>query len=219
MIIQKVIKGMSGQMTRDEAIAILRRGIRCRWWQQVNPLPAQEIVERLTERNLRWHQNYYEEPDPLQGNRPFCERTPFISTTAGTVERDAIFSRNVMMPAWLQALSFATDSFREDTGYLYYCYLFVIGKQAISHEGFAEELRELNIYTGFSPFHPEGEITAKIIIPPPQIEKVEYWSLSKIINDLYNGQSPSPDDMVLNPLYAPAEDYSNVRELLEESGI
>lgn len=214
MIIQKVIKGISGSISREEAAINLIVGLRCRWWYEVNPLPDGEIAQRLTKRNLSWHQNHYDKPDPFESNRPFYERTPFISTTAGTVSRDTIRQRNILIPAFLQALYFATDGFQRDDGHLYYCYVFVLGKQAIGHRGFAEEIRELNVYTNFSPFQPEGEVTAKIIIPPTQIEKVEYWSLNSIIQQLSGGIRPQPLDTQYNPLYLMAEDYSNVRDLL-----
>ncbi len=53
-----------------------------------------EIVEKLTERNLDWHLNHYEDPDSLMKNAPFYENTPFILVTAGVVERAAGGSRS-----------------------------------------------------------------------------------------------------------------------------
>lgn len=134
-----------------------------------------------------WHQNRYADPDPKEGGLPFYRRTPFISTTAGTVERHDLWRKNrVYLPRW-QALRFATDGWRRD-GYLFYCYVLTIGKQAVAHEAFAEELRELNVYTGYSPYHPEGEITAKIRIPPTQIEYVEFWPIAQFRADIGQGQ-------------------------------
>jgi hypothetical protein len=80
---------------------------------------------------------------------------------------------------------------------------------------FAEELRELNVYNNYSPFHPEGEITAKIIIPANQIERMEHWSFDKALNDLRAGREPAPfTPPVRNPNYAPPEEISNIRDLL-----
>lgn len=212
MIIQKVIKGIGG-IDQDDADQVLRTGITCRWWQEVNPLPQSEIPLRLTERNLTWHQNRYDDPDPMEGNRPFHFRTPFISTTAGTVERDVFLQTNVLQPAWIEALRFATDVWSRD-GYLFYCYLFIIGRRSVGHQLFAEEIRELNIYTGFSPFQPEGEIAAKIIIPPAQIERAEYWPIDKLLDDISRGQVPSPERIFSNSLFLLPKDYSNVRDVL-----
>jgi hypothetical protein len=44
---------------------------------------------------------FYNRPDPLEPITPsnyrlFCERTSYISTTAGTIERDALQQRNVL---------------------------------------------------------------------------------------------------------------------------
>jgi len=212
MIIQKVIKGIGG-IGHNKVNHILQNGIVCRWWQEVNPLPQVEVSQRLTERNLAWHQNRYDDPDPLEENRPFHFRTPFISTTAGTVERNNFFKTNILQPAWVEALRFATDRWSRD-GYLFYCYVFIMGKKSIGHQLFAEEIRELNIYKGFSPFQPEGEITAKIIIPPTQIEKAEYWPIDKLQNDLEQGHALSPERTFDNPLFLPPEDYNNVRDVL-----
>jgi hypothetical protein len=212
MIIQKVIKGIGG-IEQNTVNHILRTGITCKWWQEVDPLPNGEVPQRLTEENLAWHQNRYDDPDPREGDRPFYLRTPFISTTAGTVERDTFFQTNILQPAWVEALRFATDGWSRD-GYLFYCYVFIIGKKSVGHRSFAEEIRELNIYTGFSPFQPEGEITAKIIIPPAQLEKAEYWPIDKLLDDLKRGQVPSPAETFSNSLFLPPENYNNVRDLL-----
>jgi hypothetical protein len=215
VIIQKVIKGVTGAIGDMEALRILTTGIFCKWWQRVNNLPEDEIQPRLTEENLRWHQNRYDAPDPRDGGRPFCESTPFISTTAGSVIPDVLGRTNVAYLPWWTALYFATECLARDDGYLYYCYVFILGRKSISHRGFSEELRELNLYTNYSPFHPEGEITAKIIIPSIQIERVEHWSLKKILTDLSQGREPGPVNRpIRNPLYVRPEEISNIRGYL-----
>lgn len=213
MIIQHVIKGIGG-IERSDAEKILMGGIICNWWRNVNPLPEPEIPQRLTDRNLFWHQNRYSDPDPLEGGRSFHEHTPFISTTAGTVERDPGMNRNILHPAWLVALEFATESWNRD-GYLFYCYVFILGKPTVHHRQFSEELRELNVYTSYSPYQPEGEITAKIIIPPTQIEKFSFYAIDTVRNELSAGRIPGPNDEVMNlTMYRPPEELSNIRDLL-----
>lgn len=54
-----------------------------------------------------------------------------------------------------QVLQFATDGFRRRG------YVLTLGKQSIPMREFAEEVRELHIYTSFLRYHPEGEIVAK----------------------------------------------------------
>lgn len=177
-------------------------------------MPNGEIPLRLTERNLDWHQNRYDDPDPLQANKPFKENTPFISLTSGTVERDDVQKRNVLRPAWQVALEFATDGWKRD-GYLFYCYVFILGRKSIPHRAFSEELRELNVYTGFSLYLPEGEITAKIVVPPTQIEKFEFYEIAQVKKDIAAGRLPTPTITESNAsLYQPPTDISNVRGFL-----
>jgi len=212
MIIQKVIKGISG-ISENEAIQIFQGGIVCNWWRKVNPLPRHEVPLRLTQRNLDWHQNHYTASDPSEGGEEFGRHTPFISTTAGTVERDTFTKTNIMHPAWEVALPFATESLKTD-GYLFYCYLFIIGRPAVALEGFAEELRELNVYTSFSAFQPEGEITAKIVIPPAQIEYAEFWRAEDVMEAVDQGILPTPTKTIRNNLFISPDIYNNVRDLL-----
>lgn len=212
MIIQKVVKGISG-ISRNQAQSMLVGGIVCNWWRFVDPLPRWEVPFRLTDRNLSWHQNRYTEPDPAANGEEFWRHTPFISTTAGSVERDTVSATNILTPAWETALRFATNQWTTD-GYLFYCYLLVSGKRTVAHEAFSEEIRELNIYNGFSPYQPEGEIAAKIIIPPTQIERTEFWSLDTILESVRNGNLPSANDVILNQLFIDPQRYCNVRDLL-----
>ncbi len=176
-------------------------------------LPRHEVVARLTEQNLDWHQNSFQKPDPTQGNQPFSVNTPFISTTAGTVARDTVNRTNTLTPAWKTALYFATDHWRTD-GWLFYCHLFLVGKPAVEVEAFSEELRELNIYTAFSPFYVEGEITAKIVIPTVQIERADYWSLSEAKSAVAARKLPMASRSRSNPHYKSADSYNNLRKLL-----
>jgi hypothetical protein len=177
-------------------------------------LPNHEIPLRLTDRNLHWHQNRYHDKDPLEGNEVFNRHTPFISVTAGSVERDAVHSRNVLHPPWQVALDFATDGWSRD-GFLFYCYVFILGRKSVAHQMFAEELRELNIYSGYSLFQPEGEITAKIIIPPAQIEKFEFYDIAAVISELAVGRLPVPARTERNvSLFRAPDEISNVRGYL-----
>ncbi|MFO1418459.1 MAG: hypothetical protein U1E83_07280 [Methylotetracoccus sp.] len=213
VIIQHCIKGIGG-IDRNVAMSLLASGITCNWWRKVNPLPNREIPVRLNDRNLEWHQNRYIDPDPLEGNEPFGRHTPFISVTAGTVERDAVWRCNLIHPAWQVALEFATDGWSRD-GYLFYCYLFILSRPSVHHPGFSEEKRDLNVYTGFSPFQPEGEITAKIIIPPTQIQRFEFFDIAQVRRDFAAGQIPTPRyTEASSDYYQPPEEIANIRTFL-----
>jgi hypothetical protein len=219
MIIQHVIKGVSG-IDQTRAQQLLDGGIKCNWWLNQNPLPFHEIPVRLTERNLQWHQNHYGEidpeyPDPSNpSNEPFYLHTPFISTTAGTVVRDGWEETNALMPAWEVALKFATNKWTTD-GWLFYCYLFVLGRPAVAQLPFAEELRDLNISTSYSAFQPEGEITAKIVIPPAQIERAEFWDLQDVNDAVKNRKLPKAAHTLHGKHYVQPDTFNNVRGLLE----
>ena len=192
---------------------MFRNGIICNWWRKENPLPEDRIPERLSTRNLHWHQNCYGDPDPQVGNESFCEHTPFISLTAGTIEREEIRRRNILRSATQVALEFATDGWRRD-GYVFYCYVFVLGRNSVPHRAFAEELRELNVFTGFSPFQPEGEIAAKISVPPTQIQKFEFYEIDRIDSDLARGELPVPSRTEWNCRYEEPMDIANIRSYL-----
>ena len=213
MLIQKVLKGIPN-LSETQASGILKEGILCNWWRKVGVPPANEVPQRLIDRNLEWHQNRYQDLDPLEGNEEFFKHTPFISVTAGTVERDVAARSNIVNPASEIALAFATD-FGSTSGWVFHCYVFILGRKAIAHAAFAEEIRELNIYTGFSPFQPEGEITAKISIPPAQIEKCECFDAASVKTSLAAGNLPVPSKPAIhNALYQAPEDISNIRDFL-----
>lgn len=212
MIIQEVLKGISG-IDETDVNRIFATGIVCNWWRKVGLIPAGEIPTRLTERNLQWHQNRYEDLDPLEGDEEFKLHTPFISTTAGSVVRDAFHSVNHLQPAWWQALLFATGFWKSD-GWIFYCSVWILGRKAVGHQAFAEEFRDLHVYSDFSPFQPEGEITAKIQIPMTQIQRAEEWKLADVQAALSLGNLPVPTRTFVNPRFIDPANYSNVRSAL-----
>ena len=212
MIIQEVLKGISG-IDEDDVHFIFASGILCNWWRKVGLLPSAEVPLRLTDRNLHWHQNRYDHPDPLEGNEEFSRHTPFISTTAGSVERDDFNQINTLYPAWWEALKFATNFWTSD-GWIFYCSAWILGRKAIGHQAFSEELRELHVYSDFSLYQLEGEITAKIQIPTVQIQKAEEWKLSDVQAALASGSIPTADRTIMNDRFIDPSSYSNVRAAL-----
>src|ERR1700684_3938501 len=89
MIIQRVIRGVAG-INQNQAQKMLDEGIPCNLERNWGPLPFSNIPKVLVDRNAEWHQDHYGDPDPLftpSPNEKFSRHTPFISTTAGTVER------------------------------------------------------------------------------------------------------------------------------------
>ncbi len=181
MIVQRCIKGILGGVdgiADDEARNIIdgQWGILCRWWRNVRQISPPEIRGKLTQQNLNMHVNQYYAIDPAT-KQQFCEGTPFISLSAGSVERSTFLQTNITHPAHMTALDFATNGGATD-GYLFYCWVVVGLRPAVEVENVAEEVRELNTYRRYSPYQTEGEITAKIIIPSNQIQRCEKYSLS-----------------------------------------
>lgn len=214
MFFQKVLKGIAG-LSRQDADQTFQEGILCNWWRTVHHITPAEVVDKLSERNLDWHLNHYAAPDPLMQNAPFFENTPFISVTAGTVERYAFAQVNIVFDPFITALQFATRDFTA-TGHIFYAYVFTLGRQSLALAEFAEEVRELIIYKHFLPFHEEGEITAKIAIRGPQIERWEEYDGAAVRSWWQGGGTLRPSFEQINPMYARPDDYCNIRGLVTD---
>jgi hypothetical protein len=215
MYFQRFLKGIPAYHNVDDDMAsqvLQRLGITCNWWRTVDSITAPDIQDKLTESNIYLHLERYDDIQPGE-SLPVRELTPFISTTGGVVERDRFNARNLVYPAFLTALLFATDWLRQP-GYIYYGYLFTLGRKAIPFRHYAEEVRELNTYTSYLRFHDEGELLAKINIPSPQLQRVERWEPDQIMASLAQGSMPVPAWQETNPSFAAPEKYSNIREVL-----
>lgn len=208
MIVQWCVKGL-GLDDDGDARRIIDdgEGILCNGWRTVNQISPAWRRERLTLPNLDRHVNHFTSPDPSCG-RPFNTMTPFISLSAGTVERDAAAQTNLVHRARRTALWFGLDFGRRSVAYLYICWLVLAPRQAAEIEGVAEEVRDLNTYRRYSPFQTEGEVTAKVSVPANQILGYEKWSWDRsarrmqIIGTHRNAQ------------FTPAEQLSNIRGLI-----
>jgi len=211
VIFQRVLKGISAQttnnpgLTDDEARRIVSGGgLTSNWWRNApnRTISPSEVPSKLTAAALQDHLVDYDR---------VRDETPFISTTAGTVEREAAQERNVFFPPAYTALRFATHNFSQD-GYLLYAYLFLLGRKSIELEEFAEEVRDVNTYTAFYAWHPEGEIVAKVHIPARRIEKIEHYSLAGLETALDSGTIPAPVKTFEDAgMYRDPLRYANVR--------
>jgi hypothetical protein len=214
MFAQGCVKGIRGRLdtedrdvglSPEEAIALVRdgHGIQCNWWRRVLAIRPDEIRQKLTPANLDHHINNYDN---------FSVDTPFLSLAAGCVERDVFYRTNRIYPAQDTALSFATDNSTRH-GFLFYCWVIVGLKPAVSIEAVAEEVRELNSYRSWSAYQLEGELTAKIHVPANQIQRVEWWKPSGHGELLQQTSPPDWNPAYVNPRYNPPSDVSNIREL------
>jgi hypothetical protein len=178
LIIQWCCKGLA-RISHAEVRNILRdpTGLRCRDWQRYSieglPFPIGTAMNRLTEDGLDRHVNDFSGTDPATG-LPFCEVTPFISLSAGCVDRDVTTNTNVTHRALRTALEFATTDFSDPArqpcaGWVLYCYVIVGANPAVGIPGVAEEIRELNHNRAFSGWYWQGEVAAKLNVPARQI--------------------------------------------------
>jgi hypothetical protein len=169
------IKGMNGITLADAQAILVKRGLACSWWRNARQISSSEIDERLTSEELDLHVNSFDEKHPTRGGL-VREETPFISLTAGSVERNAFWKTNEINPAHRVALNFAT-SFGGSRGdcFLFYCWVLVAMRPSVHVRHLAEEVRELTTYRSYSHFQPEGEIAAKIEVPARQIDKLEHY--------------------------------------------
>lgn len=209
MFFQRVIKGVYAKegpntpgIDDDDARAmLLGGGLLCNWWRNKGTISPHELLDKLSEPALRDHLTDYE---------AVAGTTPFISMTAGTVERDTARRCNVFFPPLYTALRFATRDFSSD-GYVIHAYVYTLGVKAVHLAGFAEEVRDLNTYTDFYLFHPEGEVVAKVEVPATQIEKIEKYTL-KGLESTPKGSRPEPDEIFESPgLYRDPLQYANIR--------
>ncbi|MET0464178.1 MAG: hypothetical protein ABW007_13530 [Chitinophagaceae bacterium] len=221
MIIQKVLKGISGLKPAD-ADTVLQEGILCNWLRKAAsksitvPLSEHKLV--LTADNLDQHVNRYKS-SILPGHHllkvggtTFGEVTPFISTTAGAIQQRNKKKKNILFDPFVTALNFATNTLRGD-GCIFYGYVFILGKEAVEMQQFSEEIRELHIYRDYMPYHKQGEITAKIHISSVQLEKYEYFDGPQYQKNKSKSISYYPTSKI-NPDYKDPIFISNIREVL-----
>jgi hypothetical protein len=209
MIVQWCVKGLA-LPGDDDARSIIDegRGLVCQWWMDTFDIDPADVTHKLTARNLDMHVNHFSERDPAT-NRPFSKQTPFISLSAGTVERDAVARTNYVHRARKTALWFGTDFGRRTTAYLYVCWVILAPRDSVEIEHLAEEVRDLNVYRHYSPFQTEGEIVAKILVEDNHIACCEKWELVGGPTESFRRAWTYP-----NPRFVRPERLTNVRELI-----
>ena len=163
MIIQQVIKGLSN-LTDQEVDSIFKTGILCNWWRTNRHLPQDQVPDRLTQPNLDWHQNSFDKPDPTQGGQPFSLNTPFISTTARTMER-SICHANKLTDTGLEDSTLFCDRSMDDGWLALSLPQCLIGKPAaVRMEAFSEELPRVEHLHCLFPFLRRGRDHMKLVI-------------------------------------------------------
>ncbi len=201
MFMQRCIKGVAGDVEgitdhQADAMTLGGGGILSNWLRIRGPALPSSVRKQLTPQTLDRHLHDYDN---------FKDDTPFISLTAGCVERDVAWRLNRIHEAQDIALRFATDWGRR-TGYLFYTWVVVGLNPAVGIEAVAEEVRSLNTYTRWSDYQLEGEITAKLHIPANQIERWERWEPIGSVMQLKKVRA--------NPAFDPPQRLANLRASL-----
>jgi hypothetical protein len=208
LIVQWCVKGLS--LPDDDTARGLvdsGEGLVSNWWRDTGMIRRSEVPGQLTLSALDRHVNHFDDPDPATG-RPFREITPFISLSAGTVERQSATATNFAHRAHQTALWFGTEFLTRPSAYLFVCWLLLAPRPAVEVEGVAEEVRDLNAYRRYSAFQTEGEIVAKINVPASQIHSCEKWIWDRSTHVLQR------DWVHLDTLFIAPESLSNVREMI-----
>ena len=204
MIIQQILKGIGNIDELDADRILTQTGIESNWIRN-SSVDLSDWSGRLTDEELEWHLNRFDDHYPATGGR-YSQLTPFISTTAGVYERDPDTADIVPFDPIEVAISFATNEFSRD-GFVFHGYVFILERPSIPLVGFAEEVRSLTSFPWYMPYHHEGEITAKIHIPACQLEKYERYDVTPDGGCSLVGSSPD------NPSYRSPWEFCNVRGL------
>lgn len=216
MFFQYFLKGIR-DLTRAQAEEVLKvTGIQCNWTRTAGPAGQREIMRQLSEDELIWHLTRYSETDHRTGD-PFGLTSPFISITSGTAEQSmaALEERAYIFSAFDTASWFATNDYT-GTGWIFFGYVFTIGRPSVEYAEFAEEVRDLHSYPKGYAFHHEGEIVAKITIPPIRLERCERYRGPVLRQALESGALPEvrERDIIRNENYVDPMRYINVRGIL-----
>jgi hypothetical protein len=235
VIIQWFLRGISDcddtlgeQRIKD---ILNEEGLRSRWLREnprSDPAKWDEAVNHPD--SLVWHITKFNRKGfPLWADKPFCERSPFLSLSSGTVEPDYGARKNRKYPAWYTAISFATSNWQCD-GWVFHGYTSVLGRPALPLLEFSEEVRDLHQHDFFNRYHPEGEVVAKILVPPVRLKQA-FRVTSEKLWEWYDGLESLPEwdadedslqllerlsdgDVVPGSAYRAPEEFSNVRDLI-----
>lgn len=191
MIVQSVIRGISGlrrDPADDEVGQIMNHsGLLCaavRTGRAPTPDDAEELLGPAA---LDAHRHRHED---------VVDDSPYISMSAGTyVERDR---HNHAAFAFDTALSFATRG-HQVPGWVFYGYVFLLGRPAGMHAEFGEEVRDVHQHPAWSRFRAEGEVAVPIRVPPRRLQRAELYTPEDVEAAVQAGiWPPVPSDVVDN---------------------
>jgi hypothetical protein len=167
MVIQWCLKGIEERASfgDKEAADLLNTGIKSTWLFNNAVMPIAQAIPTvqglLSETALISHVNNY---------AAVRTTSPYISLSAGVVLPHTPLGTRVF-PAWKSAVDFATHRGKV-AGYVYRLWTIVTSKPSPRLMNVSDEIRNLNLFRAAWKYQHQGEITAKLVIPPVQIESV-----------------------------------------------
>ncbi len=135
--------------------------------------------------------------------------------TAGTYEERN--KQNHAAFAIDTALAFATRG-HQTSGWLFYGYVFLLGRPAGMHGEFGEEVRDVHQHPEWSRFRAEGEVAIPLRVPPRRLQRAELYTPRDIMSAVQNRVwPPDPSDIVDNEAagrYRPPEEIMAGRGMI-----
>jgi hypothetical protein len=195
MVIQWCLKGISERPSfgDTEATDLLNTGIKSNWLFNNPTVPIAQAIPTvqglLSLSALITHVNNY---------AAVRTTSPYISLSAGVVVPDTALGTR-KYPAWRSAIDFATE-WGKAAGYIYRVWTIVTPKPSPKLMNVSDEIRNLNLFRAAWKYQQQGEVTAKLVIPPAQIEYV-----------LKVGSNRKPTGFrVINPGFVKPDTISNL---------
>ncbi|GIG26904.1 hypothetical protein [Cellulomonas denverensis] len=192
MFVQEYYKGISGLGPLDIA-SIFRTGILSNNLRSNPNAPLVTLLPMLSEPALYGHVTDY---------ATYGANSPFVSLTAGT--RNLANAGGAFRPfrAWETAVRFATRNGKTG-GVVFEGWVITLGVPSWHISGVAEDIRDHHSYPRFNAFWKQGEVTAKLLVPPMQVVRATILDLSG-----------TPTRTLTNPTAIPAAQLSNIRKAI-----
>jgi hypothetical protein len=233
VIFQWFLRGVNdsdGTLDEDWAKRVLNtEGLRSAWLRsnpRSDPADWDQAVGHPD--SLLWHINRFDDLGfPAWPTVRYGDQSPFLSLSSGTVEPDRRAGKNQKYPAWFTAVRFATADGQDD-GWVFHGYASVLGRPALPLLEFSEEVRDLHQHDFYNPYHPEGEVAAKILVPPVRLKEAFRVTADRLWAWLERLESAEDADDLANPLallaqvseavlpgdsYRAPDEFCNIREL------
>ncbi|WP_129336294.1 hypothetical protein [Cellulomonas endophytica] len=187
MLVQEVVRGVAGLTTGDARRIMERDGLLCAALRTGRVTTADEAEVLLGAEALDQH---------VHEHHVVREGSPYVSTSAGTyVTDDRWHTRSAF--AVDTAIDFAVLGPRAD-GWVFYGYVFLLGRPAGHHAEFAEEVRDVHQHPAWSPFRAEGEVAVPVRLPPRRLLRAELYRYAEVAAALAAGRWPAVPSAVID---------------------